>query len=284
AGGTIVANTNGSGGGEDNTKKDTDVIVPDDTTAAIDDTQSSGTADPTNTGGNTSTTKPQGTAQKSKADIAKLYNDALNKTKAYKGDVKVKRVEGVTTTVTKLALVKSIAQSMLPNTYPETREGTFKNGVATADARTKKGEEKKDRDPGAKLAEYIPPPEGKSAKLSAAGIKDAKYTAVGSGYKLEITLVQEAGDGINYVPPYHSSVMDTLAMSDEELKPFSVINATTTYSGATITMQVNSNGLVTSLSILEIVNVTGKVTYGNSSQGLEAILDGEWKQDITFTY
>ena len=90
AGGTIVANTNGSGGGEDNTKKDTDVIVPDDTTAAIDDTQSSGTADPTNTGGNTSTTKPQGTAQKSKADIVKIFNEAVNNTKKYQGTVEIK--------------------------------------------------------------------------------------------------------------------------------------------------------------------------------------------------
>lgn len=267
-------------------------VSPDDTTPSntAQGTGTQGTGQTNQSGGNTGTTKSGGTntttaaAQKSNADIAKLYNEALNKTKAYKGNVKIKRVEGVTTVVTKLALVKSIAQGMLPNTYPETREGTFSNGLSTADKRVKKDGDTKEFDPGTKLANYLPPPEGKNATLAAAGIKDAKHTAVGGGYKLEITLIQEAGDGINYLPTHHASVMDTLSMSDKDLEPFTVINATTTYSGATITVNVNANGLITSLSILETVNVTGVVTYGDMKQGLDAILDGNWKQDITFTY
>lgn len=267
-------------------------VTPDDTIPgeSVQVTGTQGTNQVTQSGGNTGTTKSTSTnttaaaAQKSNADIAKLYNEALNKTKAYKGNVKIKRVEGVTTVVTKLALVKSIAQGMLPNTYPETREGTFSNGLSTADKRVKKDGDTKEFDPGTKLADYLPPPEGKNATLAAAGIKDSKYTAVGGGYKLEITLIQESGDGVNYLPTHHASVMDTLSMSDKDLEPFKVINATTTYSGAKITVNVNANGLITSLSILETVNVTGVVTYGSMSNGLDAILDGNWKQDITFTY
>lgn len=290
AGGTIVAGTNQPQGGSDNTEQNTDVVAPVDTTEATKDTQGSGntadtTAAPSNSGGTTTTTKaPASSGQKTNAEIAKLYNDALNKTKAYKGNVKVKRVEGVTTTVTKLALVKSIAQGMLPNSYPETREGSFSNGLSTVDKRVKKDGSEKEFDPGTKLADYLPPPEGKNATLAAAGIKSAKYTAAGGGYKLEITLVQEVGDGINFVPTHHASVMDTLSMSDKDLEPFKVINATTTYSGATIIVNVNANGLITSLSLTEVVNVTGVVTYGDMKQGLDAILDGNWKQDITFTY
>ncbi len=277
------ANSNGDNSGNNNGDN------TEDTTAGSVDANANTGSDKTTQGSGTgaTTAKPQGSTQKSNADIAKLYNDAINKTKAYKGNVKIKRVEGVTTTVTEFGFspLKGVAEKALPNTYPETREGTFKNGAATAEKRTKKNGDVKEYDPGAKLSNFLPPPEGKSAKLSAAGIKDAKYTAVGGGYKLEITLIQETGNSINFVPPHHSSVMDTLAISDDELGDFRVLDATSTYAGAKIVASVNAQGVLTSLSILELVNVTGKVGHKSTGNlGISAVLDGNWKQDITFTY
>ncbi len=293
SGGTGTVSTTGASdttaAGGDTTPADTQANV------TVIDTTGSGTAGTTSGGNNTGTTKKSGgtnatvkptAGPKNNAEAAALYNNAVNKTKAFKGNVKVKRVEGITTVVTEMGMgLKSLAEKALPNSYPETREGTFKNGAATADTRINKDGEKKVFDPGTKLIGYLPPPNSKNASLQAAGIKLFKYTPVGSGYKLEITLVKETGDGINFIPPYHSSVMDTLAISDEDLGDFRVMNATATYAGATIVANVNAQGLLTSLNIKEVVNIAGKVGHKSlGSIGVNAVIDGNWKQDITLTY
>ena len=272
AGGTIVANTNGSGGGEDNTKKDTDVIVPDDTTAAVDDTQSSGTADPTNTGGNTTTTKaPTGTAQKSKAEIVTIYNNAVNNTKKYQGTVKIKRTQGTTTTILAISpeAVRSTAEEMLPNDWPKEKTGTYTKGV-NAD--------------GDSINNMLPPDKQTyGSKLVEAGVKTASYTAVGSGAKVVITLVEEKGDDINFVPPHHASCMDTLSLSSDDLKPFTLKKANITYSGATITAEINSKGLVTSLKISEPANIQGNLSLSFIPL-INAEIGGLFRQEFILTY
>lgn len=271
AGGTIVANTNGSGGGEDNTEKETDVIAPDDTPAAVDDTQSSGTADPTNTGGNTTTTKPQGTAQKSKADIVKIFNEAVNNTKKYQGTVEIKRKQGTTTTILAISpeAVRGTAEDMLPNDWPKEKTGTYTKGVNAE---------------GDSINRILPPDKQTyGSKLTEAGVKTASYTAVGSGAKVVITLVEEKGDDINFVPPHHASCMDTLSLTAEDLKPFTLKKATITYSGATITAEINSKGLVTSLKISEPANVQGNLSLSFIPL-VNAEIEGLWRQELTLIY
>ncbi len=268
-----------------------ETVSPDDTTpgdTTPGNTTPGGTSQTTGSGSGGTTAATTTATKKTNAEIATLYNNAMNKTKAYNGNVKIKSVEGVTTTVTEMtAVLKGLAQSALAplNSYPKTREATFSNGAATARSETNKDGETKTKDPGEKLAAYLPPPDSKNASLKAAGIKDAKYTAVGGGYKLEITLVKESGEGVNFLPPHHSSVMDTLGITDEDLGDFRVMDATTTYGGATITANVNAQGLLTSLNIYEIVNISGKIGHKSTGTiGFNTVLDGDWKQDITFTY
>lgn len=264
-----------------------ETVSPDDTTPASDTVQVTGSAGTNQTAAKTTTTTKAVTQKaKTKADAAKLFNDAVNKTKAYKGNVKIKRVEGITAQVTDANFfIKAAASLALGglNSYPETREATFKNGVSTAETKTDKNGELKEYDPGRKLPSFIPPPDSKNATLSAAGIKTYNYTQEGSGYKIEMTLVEEVGGNINYKPTHHSAVMDTLAINEGDLGDFTVENATVKYIGATIVAKVNAQGLLTSLSIHELANIIGQVGYKGVG-GYDVVLDGDWKQDLTFTY
>ncbi len=158
---------------------------------------------------------------------------------------------------------------MLPNDYPKASSRTFTNGKA-AENRT--------------IADFIPISDSaKMSTLAAAGVVSAKCVESGKGWKVTLVLKSETGNDINFKPPYHSSCMDTLALSAKDLEPFTLNNATITYKGATLTAEINEKGLLTSFDVKEPVHVEGDLAY-KSFNLIEAVVVGEWKQTATFKY
>ncbi|HZK22048.1 MAG TPA: hypothetical protein VFC76_07235, partial [Oscillospiraceae bacterium] len=137
SGGTAMVDTNqkpqedAPPAGDVNSNGDNSGDNTDDTTAGSVDANANTGSDKTTQGGGTTTTKPQGTAQKSKADIVKIFNEAVNNTKKYQGTVEIKRKQGTTTTILAISpeAVRGTAEDMLPNDWPKEKTGTYTKGV-----------------------------------------------------------------------------------------------------------------------------------------------------------
>ncbi len=205
------------------------------------------------------------------AEIVTFYNDQANATKAYKGKVKIDKKDGTTSVLDDISigLLRGTAEDMLPNDYPKTNSKTFTNGKA-ADGSSIKG--------------YMPVDEdARMSKLSASGVTKATCTATANGWKITLVLKAESGDDVNFKPPYHSSCMDTLALTAEDLEPFTLNDATVYYKGATLTAEINKDGYVTYFDVNEPVVVEGSLAY-KSFDLIDVVVTGTWKQTLKFTY
>lgn len=206
-----------------------------------------------------------------KAAVIEFYNNVANATKSYKGNMKVKRVQGTTSTLEEVSIeaVRGTAEGMLPNDYPKTKDVTFANGVGTD---------------GTKAASFFPVDDkAYASNLSPDGAVSAVCTADGDGYKVVIKLVSEQGNDINFVPKHHGSCVDTLALTAEDLAPFTLNEADVTYTGATITAKVDANGRITSWTLNEPVVIHGKLAWKVFNL-IEAKVIGTWKQEFTIAY
>jgi len=216
---------------------------------------------------------PEGT------DIAKIvaaYNQYANDTKAFKGTVKATKYSGTNTTINKISpdmkLLRDKANEMLPNDYEKKASITFKNGKDVNGTET--------------LVRYLPRDgEAKMSVLEPAGVKSASCVKSGAGWKITINLKSETVNGLNSVPKYHAQCMDTLNMSDEDLKPFKLTgNPTVTYAdGGKIVCTVNNTGLLTEIHIAEPARIVGTLSW-TIVDLIDLDVTGTWKQDITLTY
>jgi len=210
------------------------------------------------------------------AEIVTLYNNAANATKAYKGVVKATKYSGTTTKINSMSpdmkVLKDKAKEMLPNDYEKKASITFKNGKDI------KGKET--------LVRYLPRDgEAKMSVLQAAGVKSATCTKTGTGWKIVITLKAETVNSLNKKPKYHAQCMDTLNMSDDDLKPFKLTGSpTVTYTDkTTIISTVNAKGLLNNVHVAEPARIKGTLSWSFVDL-IKLDVTGTWKQDITLTY
>ncbi len=214
---------------------------------------------------------PEPSVPSTKAEIVEYYNKAANASKAYAGEMKLHIVQGTTVAITDTtlssALVKT-ANGMLPNDYPTTLDYTVKNGVAT------------DKTP----VKDILPIKGKDAmsELTADDVKDAKIEKTENGFRIEIDILPETYTSISAVPVHHAKCMDILAISEDDLKPFTLQKCNLDYLGGKIVAVVNADGLLDSADIYNPMHIYGEVKILGKNQS--ANLDGSWKQNIQFTY
>jgi len=246
----------------------------DETSAAPSETQAQTEAPSQNPGNNSKF--PVGT---DKAAIVEFYNKAANAVKAYKGTLKVTRKSGAYTKIEKFDVplvggsVRKLAEDKLPNDWDKAQPKTltFNNGVA------------KDGDKDRTLAEVLPPEKAEyMSKLTPAGVKSAECKLEGSNAKITITLVEESSTSLDFVPPHHSSCLDTLKLSSADLDPFTIKNAKVTYKGATITAVINEAGQLLSLQVREPAYVEGNVGY--SALTFPAAISGGYNADYTFVW
>jgi predicted small lipoprotein YifL len=207
----------------------------------------------------------------SKADIVKFYNTYANAAKAYKGTVKIHIEQQKTAKLTKFSVgfLKSLANSMLSKAMgdKEVIDKTFVNGKS-----------------GDKTLLTVLPRDNQPqmSELTAAHVKSASCKAVNGGWEIKLKLIEEKV-GYNGKPAAHMASMDILSVTDKDVDPFTIKkdNCEFDYKGATITAVVSNNGQLTSLKIYEPVLITATLKKGVS---VDAVVDGAWKQDITFKY
>ncbi len=193
-------------------------------------------------------------------EIAKAYNDAMNATKNTTKAFTATQVENVT-----MNLVDSTIPSMLEGIVASVMQGLMGEETFTysnADMATFKAN--------------FPPP-GKDAALTAAGIKSASSEAYGDGgYKLTITLVEETAT-YEVLPTHHSVTVGYLDLDSLGL-PFDIQSADFQYSGATVTICVNGEGLVDSYEVDFPMagSGTGKAMGMTATVTIEGGLDETW--------
>ncbi len=216
-------------------------------------------------------------------DIAKIvayYNAAANNTKAYKGTMKLNILQGTTSKVTETSLPNaaiSIVNELLPNDYPTKKTFTVKNGQGEG------YNERKEENESKPLNDILPiDGNPKMSTLVPAGVKSAKCEKVAGGYKVTLVLKPETIHSLDDKPKHHSSCMDVLDITADDIKPFTAKTMDITYPGATLTATINDKNLLTEFDVNEPVDVVGDVEWTVVKASI--VIDASWKQNVKFSY
>ncbi|MGN1443082.1 MAG: hypothetical protein ACI4XE_04455 [Acutalibacteraceae bacterium] len=210
------------------------------------------------------------------AEVVAKYNEVVNAAKKnlqYTSMHKVGTVD-IQCTDCSVSMLQGTVDKLL-QTFMTNTDKTFTvaNGVAT--------------DPDGNQADmnaYIVP-NGRDAALKEEYVASATAAASGDGYTLNITLKSEQSsyDGTNTVNPVgHESCLDPLNLATLELPAGAQITqASMTYPGATLTVDVNGAGQMTKLDVKLPLEGTGTGKLGAS---LTLGLKGEMHDTYEFTY
>lgn len=204
------------------------------------------------------------------AQIVSFYNQYANALRNYSGKVTVKKADGTVTVINSIsggAAVKNLAQDMLPNDYSAKPDLTFNNGKSGNTS----------------LAGHLPRgDEAKMSVLQPEGVASAACVVNGSGWKVTVSLKPETVAQLSGVPKYTAQCMDTLSLTESDLKPFTLQSATVTYANCKIEAVMDSLGRITKLDIVTPATIAGKLKYG--IVGINADVTGTYKGNYTFIY
>ena len=212
----------------------------------------------------------------SPAEVVAKYNEVINTAKKdlkYTGMHKVGTID-IQCTDCSVSMLQGTVDKLLQGFMKGTdKTFTVANGVAT------------DQDGGqADMNAYIVP-NGRDAALKEEYVASATATPAGDGYTLNITLKSETStfDGTNTVKPVgHESCLDPLNLATLELPAGAKITeASMTYPGAVLTVDVNGAGQMTKLDVKLPLEGTGTGKLGAS---LTLGLKGEMHDTYDFTY
>ncbi len=216
-------------------------------------------------------------------DIAKIvafYNTAANNTKAYKGKMSLEIEQGSSSKITETSFPQaavSIAEGLLPNDYPTKKTYTVTNGQGDGYNYRKEEAEKKS------LNDILPiDGNAKMSTLAAAGVQSATCTKDGNNYKVVIKLKPETVNSFDEKPKYHSSCMDVLDISNDDIKPFEARSMNIKYTGATLTAVINSSNMLVSYQCNEPMTING--TLGWTFIEGTATIAASWQQTVKFKY
>lgn len=219
---------------------------------------------------------PSTGAPSTPAEVVAKYNEVINNAKKnlqYTGMHKVGTID-IQCTDCSVSFLQGQVNNLLKGFMKGTdKTFTVANGVAT------------DQDGGqADMNAYIVP-NGRDAALKEEYVASATATPSGDGYTLNITLKAETStfDGTNTVKPVgHESCLDPLNLATLELPAGAKITeASMTYPGAKLTVDVNGAGQVTKLDVQLPLEGTGTGKLGAS---LTLGLKGEMHDTYEFTY
>lgn len=213
--------------------------------------------------------QPESTKPETKEEIAKAFNDAMNKTKNMTQNCNAKQNTNVQINVVDCSVPRltSTVNSIVSGfTGPEEKDFAFVNG-ATSDGETLLG---------------VLPPSGKETSITADGIAVASSEDYGDGgYKLTLTLVPETGS-LDVIPPYHSSSVGYLDIASLDIPVVTITKADMTYTGATVSICVNKDGLLDSYDCKFPMTGSGeaKALGATGTASFEGSMDESW----TFTW
>ena len=210
------------------------------------------------------------------AEIVAFYNEHANAMKTFQNRVTVSKKDGTTSQINSMtggSVVQNIANDLLPNDYSEKPALTFINGVSG----NKTLSSYLPRDYSNLMSELNP--------SGANGVKVATLAPSGGGHIVTIVMKDEITSGptaLSDKPINVSKCMDTLNLTPEDLAPFTMVNATATYTGCKIEAVFDSQGRMTKLDVTTPVRILGNLKYGFIE--LNADVTGTYKGNYTFAY
>lgn len=203
----------------------------------------------------------------SQSKILATAADAVNKTKAYKGNLIVSHSESFTADVTECTggdVVKSVANLMIGWIVKPVDENlSYSNGTAVNSE-----------------GETIPIilPIRNSFALTQGGMKSASINKSGNEYIIKIGIVKESV-GMYEVPKHNAASIGYLDVGSLDLSLFTVDSADITYQGSSIELHVNAQGYVTYAKYSIPMQISGSAHRGSISGS--ATFNGEqteiWK-------
>lgn len=251
------------------------IIIPTGEPSTAKPTESTGgnnnstTAAPTqNTDSTTKDNKPSSSIPTGTDEIVAAFNNAMNATKHTTKNCNAVKNSNVQVTVTDCSvpsltgMVNSIVSGF---TGPETAEYSFVGG----------------KDGDASIYGELPP-SGRDVSLQKAGVAKAASEPYGNGgYKLTITLLPETS-ALGNEPQYHANSVGFLDLEGLGIKGVTFTKADFTYSGATVSICVNKDGLVDKYDCTLPMSGTGEASVKIASG--RATLEGSSVESWTFTW
>ncbi len=203
------------------------------------------------------------------AQIISRAKDAVNKTKAYTGNLTVSHSEGFTADVTECTggeIVKTVVNLMIGWVVKPVEETlVFQNGKAV----NTEGE----------TVPIILPKRG-NFSLRESGVKSASVKRSGNEYVVKINLVEESV-GMYDVPEHNASAVGYLDVASFDISFMEVDSADIVYKGSSIELRINAEGFVTYANYKIPLHIDGSAHKGSisGSATFEGEQTEEWRLD-----
>lgn len=201
----------------------------------------------------------------STAQIISKAKDAVNKTKAYTGNLTVDHNESFTADVTDCSaggIVRSVVDLMIGWVVKPVEETlVFQNGKAVNSE-----------------GETVPIilPKRNNFSLDSSGVKSASVRRVGDEYVIKITLIEESV-GMYQVPKHNAGAVGYLDVANFDISFMEVDSADIVYKGSSIELRINAEGYVTYANYKIPLHIDGSAHRGSISGS--ATFEGEQTEE-----
>ncbi len=201
----------------------------------------------------------------STAQIISKAKEAVNKTKAYTGNVTVNHSEGFTANVTECSaggIIRSVVDLMIGWVVKPVNETlVFQNGIAV-------------NSEGETIPIVLPKRNGFS--LNESGVKSATIQQTGNEYIIKINLVEESV-GMYDVPTHNSAAIGYLDVASFDISFMDIDSADIVYKGSSIELKINAEGYVTYANYKIPLHIEGSAHKGSISGS--ATFEGEQTEE-----
>ncbi len=202
--------------------------------------------------------------------IVSKAKDAVNKTKAYTGNLTVAHSEGFTADVTECTggeIVKTIVNLMIGWVVKPVDETLiYQNGKAV-------------NSEGETVPIILPKRNGFS--LSENGVESATVQRVGNEYVIKINLVEESV-GMYDIPTHNAASIGYLDVSSFDISFMDIDSADIVYKGSSIELRINADGYITYANYKIPLHIDGSAHKGSISGS--AAFEGEQSEAWVLNY
>ena len=206
----------------------------------------------------------------STAQIISKAKDAVNKTKAYTGNLTVNHSEGFTANVTECSaggIIRSVVDLMIGWVVKPVEETlVFQNGTAVNSE-----------------GEIVPIilPKRNGFSLSEQGVKSATIQKYRNEYIIKINLIQESV-GMYDVPIHNAASIGYLDVASFDISFMEIDSADIVYKGSSIELRINAEGYVTYANYKIPLHIEGSAHKGSISGS--ATFEGEQTEEWRLNY
>lgn len=201
----------------------------------------------------------------STAQIISKAKDAVNKTKAYTGNLTVNHSEGFSANVTECSaggIVRSVVDLMIGWVVKPVEETlVYQNGKAV-------------NSEGETVPIILPKRNGFS--LNESGVKSATIQQNGNEYIIKINLVEESV-GMYDVPTHNAASVGYLDVASFDISFMDIDSANIVYKGSSIELGINADGFVTYANYKIPLHIEGAAHKGSISGS--ATFEGEQTEE-----